>query len=167
MDLPLVDGMEEPSPEQYGQWPGQAKVVFIGFPPRGWFANEPYKRSFFSPTFGGGEMDSPGKGLGQADTGDAVFPSNTWFPKGETDKSVSEDIQLGYPGTADAAPLNNVRQQIEKTFGKEYREAFDLLAVAVQKNEPVNTSIELITSHSDYVLDPNILKQLANQYLKK
>lgn len=55
------------------------------------------KQGVFSPTFDGGFMDSPGGGLGRVDTADSIFPSNTWMPKGQTDKSVNEDVVTERP----------------------------------------------------------------------
>lgn len=124
------------------------------------------KRADFTPTFDGGYMDSPGKGLGQANTGDSIFPSNTWMPKGETDQSVNEDIQIGYPGSIQAKAPTTFEQQIEHTLGKEYLEAFILLKSALSQGEPKETCVQTILSNSDYVLDESILSKLADQYLR-
>lgn len=123
------------------------------------------KAASMSPTFDGGYFDSPGKGLGQADTGDAIFPSNSWLPKGTTDKSTSEDIQLGNSSSTKPS-TSSVEEQIEKALGKEYREAFDRLKQAVQEHESPEESISIIVNNSDYVLDTKILNQLAEKYLR-
>lgn len=148
------------------KWPGQEKSSPIGFPHPGFNAdNSDKKAAFLSPTFDGGAFDSPGKGLGQADTGDAIFPSNETLPKGQTDKSTNEDIQLGYPGTAEMSLSSNIQQQIDRTFGAEYREAFDQLANAVDQHKSIEESISIIVSNSDYALDVNVLNHLADKYL--
>lgn len=122
--------------------------------------------SGFAPSFDGSYFDSPGKGLGQADTGDATFPSSTWMPEGQTDKSVNEDIQLGYPGTAEVPLATSLEQQIKKAFGAEYSEAFVQLANAVQQHKSIDESISAILNNSDYALDESVLKQLAEKYLR-
>lgn len=110
LDLPLVDGMELPE-EPEGKWPGQELASPVGFPHFGFNADNADKKAFFTPTFDGGFMDSPGKGLGQADTADAIFPSNTWLPKGQTDKSVNEDKELGYKDAAEEPPRDKKRNK--------------------------------------------------------
>lgn len=131
------------------------------------YAESQLKRADFTPTFDGGSMDSPGRGLGQSDTGDATFPSNSWMPKGETNKSVSEDTQIGYPGTAEVKAPTTLEEQIEQKYGKEYLEAFILLKSAMSQGESPETSIQTIIDSSDYVLERSILSQLAQEYQRR
>lgn len=117
-----------------------------------------------APTFDGGFMDSPGSGLGRSDTGDAMFPSNTWMPKGETDKSVNEDVTLSYPGPAEALTPTTFQEQIKKAFGPEYAEAYDMLCQATRQGQSVKECIETLVDNSSYALDQDILEKIMQEY---
>lgn len=162
--------MVEPSVEEQlrrDKWPGQDKALPIGMAPPGTLAYEPSKRSHLSrggltPTYDGGYMDSPGKGLGQGNEGN--FPSNSWLPSGQSDKSVSEDIQLGYPGTAEFNPTVSI-ETLEEAFGKEYAEIVSRIGQAVEQGASVEESIKTALEHTDHDMDPEVLRKAVNQYL--
>lgn len=122
---------------------------------------ESSKKAFLSPTWDGGWMDGP------SDVGknkDGNFPSNNWLPKGQEEKSVSEDITLTHPGFMEQGDLSS-DSSIFDQFGLGYKEAMCMLKDALAHNEDLDKSIEAIIEGSNHELDSSILQDLATKYL--
>jgi hypothetical protein len=123
-----------------------------------------------TPSFDGGFMDSPGPGLGRADTDQAKFPDNQFMPKGPNDTqhdSVNEDKNIEYfpnPGDTDKME-DSAEDQIKNKYGKAYLDAFIMLKQTISGHESVDAYIDALIEGSDFVLDKNILKELVDKYL--
>lgn len=123
------------------------------------------KKAALSISSDGGFFDSPGPGLGQADRGDAMFPSNETLPKGKTNESVNEDVQIGYPGLMDNNEETSIEKQIREKYGTEYEQAFIMLKDLKDNSQNMGQKIQVIVDNSDFALDIKILKQLVDKYI--